>query len=211
LLAEQWVVAHLVRSWKQRLPEIVAEYHQQHHLRHGMPRATLQTQLSDKLAPKGFEILLKWAVDNQLIVINRDLIASPGWQPKPSEGEMTILEKIEKFFRKAGFEVKNNKDVLIQLGYDGLDSETYLSYLALEGSLVRLNQDSSLHADNYRKAEKMLIDILDQQGEFSLAEFRDKLGSGRKLVQALLEYFDGLKFTRRVGEKRVAWQLPQAG
>jgi selenocysteine-specific elongation factor len=211
LLAEQWVVAHLVRSWKQRLPVIVAEYHQQHHLRHGMPRATLQTQLSEKLAPKGFEILLKWATDNQLIVINRDLIASPGWQPKPLESEITILENIEKFFRKAGFDVKNNKDVLIQLGYDGLDSETYLSYLALEGSLVRLNQESSLHADNYRKAEKMLIDILDKQGEFSLAEFRDKLGSGRKLVQALLEYFDGLKFTRRVGEKRVAWQLPQAG
>ena len=54
LLAEQWVVAHRVRSWKQRIAEIVAEYHQRHHLRHGMPRATLQAQLSEKLAPKGF-------------------------------------------------------------------------------------------------------------------------------------------------------------
>lgn len=78
LLAEQWVVSHLVRSWKQRLPEIVAEYHQHHHLRHGIPRATLQARLSEKLAPKGFEILLQWATDNKLIAQNRDLVAVPG-------------------------------------------------------------------------------------------------------------------------------------
>ncbi len=75
--------------------------------------------------------------------------------------------------------------------------------------MVRLNQESTLHDHSYRRAEKLLVDILDQQGEFSLAEFRDKLGSGRKLTQALLECFDALKYTRRVGEKRVAWQLPK--
>lgn len=211
LLAEQWVVAHRVRSWKERLPEIVEEYHRDQHLRHGMPRATLQAQLSDKLAPKGFEILLQWAIEEGLVVLNRDLISRPGWQPQPTEKEVPVLERIEAFFRKGGFDVKNNKEVFIQLGLTDIDSETYLSYLALEGSLVRLNQESTIDMGSYGKAEKELIDILAKQGEFSLAEFRDKISSGRRLTQALLEYFDGLKYTRRVGEKRVAWQLPQAG
>lgn len=210
-LADQWVVADRVRSWKQQLPEIVKQYQQQHHLRHGIPRATLQTRLSEKLAPKSFEALLQWALDEHLIVQNRDLISTPAWHPQPTVEENRHLEAIEKYFRMAGFEVKNNKDVLLQLGLADLDSETYLSYLALESKLIRLNQESSLHMEYYRQAEQLLVDLLAKQAEFSLAEFRDKLGSGRKLTQALLELFDSLKYTRRTGEKRVAWQLPQTG
>ncbi len=209
LLAEQWVLADRVRSWKQQLPQVVAEYQQQHHLRHGIPRATLQSRLSEKLAPKGFEVLLQWALDENLIVQQRDLIATPDWHPQPTADELQILNNLEQYFRSSGFQVKNNKDVLLQLGLEGLDSETYFSYLVLEGSLVRLNQESSLHMESYQKAEKLLVDIFQRQETMTLAEFRDQLGSGRKQVQALLELFDSYKYTRRVDDKRVAWKLPK--
>ncbi|SEA55477.1 selenocysteine-specific translation elongation factor SelB [Desulfuromusa kysingii] len=209
LLAEQWVLADRVRSWKQQFPRIVAEYQQQHHLRHGIPRATLQAQLSKKLAPKGFEVLLQWALAEKLIVLNRDLVATPDWQPQPTSAELKILKQLDDCFRAAGFQVKNNKEVLLSLGFDGLDSEAYFSYLVLEGSLVRLNQESSLHMDSYRQAEQLLVTTFQQQETVTLAEFRDKLGSGRKLTQAILELFDSQKYTRRTGENRVAWQLPR--
>ena len=118
------------------------------------------------------------------------------------------MKNLEQYFRSSGFQVKNNKDVLIQLGLEGLDSETYFSYLVLEGSLVRLNQESSLHMESYRQAEKILVDIFQQQETMTLAEFRDKIDSGRKQTQAILELFDSNKYTRRVDDKRVAWQLP---
>jgi selenocysteine-specific elongation factor len=208
LLAEQWVVADRVRSWKQQLPQIVGEYHHHHHLRHGIPRATLQARLSEKLAPKGFEVLLQWAFAENLLVQKGDLLAAPDWQPQPTADEAQILKKLDDYFRSSGFQVKNNQDVLIQLGLEGIDSETYLSYLVLEGLLVRLNQENSLHMESYRRAEKKLVEIFSQQETLTLAEFRDALGSGRKQVQALLELFDSYKYTRRVEDKRVAWQLP---
>ncbi|MCK5914441.1 MAG: selenocysteine-specific translation elongation factor, partial [Desulfuromusa sp.] len=119
LFAEQWVTADRVRSWKQQLPQIVAEYQQQHHLSHGIPRATLQSRLAEKLAPKAFDVLLQWAIDENLIVQNRDLLATPDWQPQPTTEEIQILKKLEEYFRSSGFQVKNNKDVLIQLGLEG--------------------------------------------------------------------------------------------
>ncbi len=209
LLAEQWVIADRVRSWKQQFVQIVTDYQQQHHLHHGIPRATLQSRLSEKLAPKGFEVLLQWAFGENLVVQNRDLIATPDWEPQPTDREKEILTRIDHHFLSNGFQVKNNKDVFVQLGLDGLDSEAFLSYLVFEGALVRLNQESSLHMQSYLKAEKLLIEIFQQQETLSLAEFRDKLGSGRKLIQALLELFDSQKYTRRTGENRVAWQLPE--
>ena len=209
LLAEQWVSSERLRSWKQQIPEVVGHYHTQHPLRHGMPRATLQAQISDKLAPKGFEVLLQWAFDEEIIVPRRDLLAVPNWQPQLEQQQEQIIARIETHFRTLGFEVKNNQDVLLQLSLAHIDAETYFSYLYLEGLLVRLNQENSLHAEHYRKAEQLLMDHFKQQPTLTLAQFRDQLGSGRKLTQALLELFDSLKYTRRVDDHRIAWQLPE--
>jgi selenocysteine-specific elongation factor len=209
LLAEQWVNSERLRSWKQQLPDIVSHYHSQHPLRHGMPRATLQAQISEKLAPKGFEVLLQWAFDAKLLTQCRDLIATPGWQPQLLPNQQQMVARIETHFRGAGFDVKNNQEVLLQLGFEEIDADEYFSYLYLEGMLVRLNQESSLHMEHYRQAEKMLISHFTQQPTLTLAQFRDQLGSGRKLTQALLELFDSLKYTRRVDDHRVAWQLPE--
>ncbi|MFO7578464.1 MAG: selenocysteine-specific translation elongation factor [Pelovirga sp.] len=209
LLGEQWVSSERLRSWKQQLPEIVAQYQQQHHLRHGMPRATLQSRISDKLAPKAFEVLLQWAFDEQLLVQRRDLLATPPWRPQPDAAETRILAQLEEHFRQAGLQVKNNQEVLLQLQLEHIDADVYYSYLVLEGVLVRLNQESSLHSADYRRAEGLLVDHFRHQPTLTLAEFRDQLGSGRKLTQALLEVFDSLKYTRRVDDHRVAWQLPE--
>lgn len=209
LLAEQWVTTDLVRSWLQQIPEQVAVYQQRHHLRHGMPRATLQTRLSDRLAPKSFDVLLQRVIAQDAVEQRGELVATPVWRPQPTAVEQQALERIARHFQTAGLAVKNNTEVLAQLGLAGIDSDAYLSYLVMEGELVRLNQESSLHRDSFRRAEQLLIAILAQQEAFSLAEFRDRLGSGRKLTQALLELFDTCKYTRRVGEKRVAWQLPE--
>ncbi len=208
LLAEQWVSSERLRSWKQQLPDIVSHYHSQHPLRHGMPRATLQAQISAKLAPKGFEVLLQWAFDEGLLEPRRELIATPGWQPQLQPAQEQIIARIEAHFRSAGFDVKNNQEVLLQLGFEDIDADAYFSYLYLEGMLVRLNQESSLHMEYYRQAETLLVNHFKQQSTLTLAQFRDQLGSGRKLTQALLELFDSLKMTRRVDDHRVAWQLP---
>lgn len=208
VLAEQWVVSERVRSWQQQLPDIVIEYQQQNHLRHGIPRATLQSRLSAKLAPKAFDILLQRTVDAGELVQVEDLVATPGWQPQPTAAEKLSLGQIEAHFQRAGFEVKNVNDILRSLSLETLDPDLYLSYLVREEKLVRLNQESYLHIESYRQAEKLLLDMFRQQPEMTLAQFRDQLGSGRKLTQALLEYFDSCKYTRRTGEHRVAWNLP---
>lgn len=208
-LADQWVVTERVRSWQQQLPQLVADYLGRNRLRHGIPRATLQAKVAEKLAPKGFEVLLQRVVEAGELAVNGDLVITPGWQPQPTEEDLQILARIEQHFSKHGFQVKNQNDVIGQLDLEDVDTELYFSYLLLEKTLVRLNPVSYLHNDSYQKALQLLKEIFQQQPSFTLAQFRDKLDSNRKLIQALLEYFDGCKYTRRTGEERVAWILPE--
>ncbi|MEZ4506381.1 MAG: SelB C-terminal domain-containing protein [Thermomicrobiales bacterium] len=46
--------------------------------------------------------------------------------------------------------------------------------------------------------------MLTNQESISLAEYRDALGTTRRFAQALLEYFDRQRVTRRIGDRRVA-------
>ncbi len=209
LLADQWLVSERLRSWIQQIPQRVGDYLDQNHLRHGMPRATLHSAICSQLAPKGFELLLQRLQDRGELLLRDDLVTTADWQPQPSEAEQKILQHLEKHFREQGFQVKNCNEVLTQLGLEAIDAELYFSYLIQEGVLKRLNQVSYLHAENYRQAELQLVELFQQQETLTLAEYRDRLGSSRKLIQALLELFDSYKYTRRVGEQRVAWQLPE--
>ncbi len=209
VLADQWLLTDKLRSWQLQLPQIVVDYLQKNHLQHGMPRATLQSRISDKLAPKGFEVLLQRLVTAGELQQHGDLVMIPGWRPQPTAEEQIILDKIEKLARNKGFQLKNSNEIVTQLELGQVDCEPYFTYLVLEKSLVRLNQESYLHAESFRQAEELLVQIFQQQKSFTLAQFRDQLGSNRKMTQALLEYFDSCKYTRRAAEERVAWNLPE--
>ena len=45
--------------------------------------------------------------------------------------------------------------------------------------------------------------LLDADGTITVARFRDRFGSSRKYALAVLEHFDRLHLTRRVGDERV--------
>lgn len=211
LLGEQWVPAGLVRSWKQQIPTIVEDYLEHNHLLHGIPRATLQSRLSDKLVAKSFDVLLQDEFGSGALVQHGDLLATPEWKPQPKERELAELRRILDLLSGEGVQAKNNREIFLQLDIPAEHIESYLTFLALEGQIVRLNQESSLARSVYLDAEKQLATLLDKQEAFTLAEFRDTIGSSRKLTQALLEYFDARKYTRRTGDQRVAWQLPKTG
>jgi selenocysteine-specific elongation factor len=77
------------------------------------------------------------------------------------------------------------------------------------GRLVKLSEESYFYIDAYRQAIRALKEHFQQQQTLTAAQFRDRINSARRQTIALLEHFDALKYTRRVGDERIAWQLPE--
>ena len=100
--------------------------------------------------------------------------------------------------------------MLDRLGIPPAKAEGALAYLFSQGGLVRLNEEIYFDAATYRRALAQLRQHFAEHESVTLAGFRDLLGSSRKQVQALLEYWDGLKYTLRRGDARVAWKLPKS-
>jgi len=48
-----------------------------------------------------------------------------------------------------------------------------------------------------------VVDEIRMHGNISVARLRDSLGTSRKYALTVLEYFDSIKLTRRIGDARV--------
>jgi selenocysteine-specific elongation factor len=84
----------------------------------------------------------------------------------------------------------------------GLDTEL-LAALEDQGGLVRLADNVVFGAAHLERVRVETLALIDAQGTLTLAQFRDYFGSSRKYAQAVLEYFDQQRVTRRVGDARV--------
>jgi hypothetical protein len=76
-------------------------------------------------------------------------------------------------------------------------------YLEASGRLVRLGDGYAIGAVAYESARDLLLTECREAGEITLARFRDRVGTGRRDAQLLLERFDADGLTRRVGDARV--------
>ncbi len=207
-LVDQWAPSDAIASWRHRLRDEVARFHEQNPLQPGIPHATLKGALPEKVSPKAFQKLLAMILADGQLVQKGEWLRLPDWAPRPSERQAADIGKIEEAYRQDGPLAKNRTEMIERLGIAPEQAEIYFAFLFAEGKLVKLTEESFLHAETYQRALDLLKQHFAQHETLTLAQFRDLLGSARKQVQALLEHYDALKYTRRVGDERVAWKLP---
>jgi selenocysteine-specific elongation factor len=78
-----------------------------------------------------------------------------------------------------------------------------LDALRAHGRAVRLGRGMHIHADALADVRARVEARIERDGEVTLADVRDELGTSRRYAQALLEALDAARVTLRVGDARV--------
>ena len=211
LLADQWATAEALRSWRRLLVEGTERFHAASPLLPGIPHATLKAALPATLSGKAFEQLLAAALAEGELAQEGEWVHLPDFTPTPAPQQAREIARIEEAYREAGPLAKNKQEMLDQPPPQrGAGRAVLRLPLRRQDRLVKLNEESFLHAEVYRTGPGPAAGPFRRQNEtLTLAEFRDQFGSARKQVQALLEHFDGLKYTLRKGDVRVAWKTAE--
>ena len=71
-----------------------------------------------------------------------------------------------------------------------------------QGLVVRVSKNRFFLPAFLRNLERIAVEM-GKAGNISAAAFRDRAGIGRNLTIEVLEYFDRIKFTRRVGDAHI--------
>ena len=82
--------------------------------------------------------------------------------------------------------------------------QTVIFNLHNQGQAVKTTAGVIFSAPVYNDMVAKILSHIKENGKITLAEVRDKFQTSRKYAQALIEYMDEKKLTKRVGDDRVA-------
>ena len=77
-----------------------------------------------------------------------------------------------------------------------------LMLLLDEGLLVKVKEDLYFHVDAVNDLKKRLVDFLETQNELTTPQFKEIANVSRKYLIPLIEYFDSINVTIRIGDIR---------
>jgi len=77
-----------------------------------------------------------------------------------------------------------------------------LQVLSDEGLITSIAQDLRVASAALERTRQIVVEMVREGREVTVASLRDRLGTSRKYALALLEYLDGIRVTRRIGDRR---------
>jgi selenocysteine-specific elongation factor len=200
-----------LEEWERRALQEIEEYHRRHHLLPGVSRAQLKGALPRVLGLREYDLFLERLKEKDLVELKGERVSRKGFLPRPTPEEQAQLDKLLELYSRGRFQPPTAKEALERVGIRGPGGEDYYSYLLSVKELVKINDELYFHQEAYGAAVELLRRHFASAETITLAQFRDLTGSSRKIVQPLLEHFDQLKLTRRVGDHRIPVRLLKAG
>jgi len=125
----------------------------------------------------------------------------PGHRVELSPADAALWKKIEP--RLEGLRPPSLAELAAAAGIDAKKLESALSRAARQGLVVRVSKTRFFRPAPLQDLGQMAQDVARTGATLTAAAFRDRTGIGRNLAIEVLEYFDRIRFTRRVGDARV--------
>jgi len=182
------------RAGWQRLAEnaaaVLRDYHKRFPARPGMPAAELASRL--RIGSFAGDIIARLASEG-ILVEQGTTVRLPEHRVKLSPEQQ---KKVEIF-------LKALQDRPYAPPGDLIPDGDLLNLLVEERRVVRVADGVVFSAAAYDEMVARVTGHIRAKGKITLAEVRDMFQTSRKYAQALLEYLDEKKVTRRVGDERV--------
>jgi selenocysteine-specific elongation factor len=182
-------------GWQRLRDRAVAsftDYHKKYPARPGMPRAELGTRLKlGDFTPLAVENFVKQGV----LVEEGSHLRLPSHSVRLTPAQQS---RIDAFLKSLAASPYSPPSELIP-------EPDLLNMLIAQGRVVKVSDNVAFAAPVYRDMVAKITGRIKDRGKITLGEVRDMFGTSRKYAQALLEYLDGERVTRRVGDDRVLY------
>ncbi len=220
------VIVHrdIITSLKEQILNILKTFHKENPLKTGIEETHLKTLVAAGLTPAAktvkagigephkksitgddihpllFTAALSVLKNEKAIKVTDTKVSLIDFKIEVSTKDKGVADKIEEAFLKSGFTPPSMDEVFTKFG---VSCKAAISLLVEQKKLMAVEKDLYFHTTALNTLKEMIRDHITKHGPMSVAQFRDLTKTTRKFAVPLLEYFDALHFTRRVGDVRV--------
>ena len=178
--------------------QLLDSYHEQNSLKKGISREEFKSRMKISLRTKDYDMLIEELTKMKPIVEDKAILKKADFEITYSPEQEKIKTDILDRLKKEGLEPSLVKDYI-----DTPTKQTVMDGLMEQDLIVRVSDELFYDKKTIEKLTEEVKEILKSQNEISMNDIRDRYNLSRKFSIALLEYYDRIKITRRVGDKRL--------
>ena len=198
-----YISSYTLEAMNSRIVETLDKYQRRYPMRTGYPREDMRSRFFNKINAKDFNLVIKHLKESGTISSRNNRLMLPGWIIKPGDKEKESIEKIKGILEEQMFTPPGIDELRNMSGLSEDDFNELLAYMIEAGLLVKVNQEIVFSSQAIEEGKKRLTAYFEKEKELSLATARDILKTTRKYALPLVEYYDRIRFTHRVGDIRV--------
>lgn len=189
-------------DFKKNIIDRLQIFHSKNPLKEGMPTQELKSKFQYINDTKFFNILFTRLSKENLIIVDKNIIKLSDHVVALQVDQHEIKNKIKKIYQSSGLTPPFFRTICQDLDIDKKTSTDVLHMLIDEKSIIKTKDDLYFDAGDISTLEQKLVKFLQTNESITTPEFKDMTQVSRKFVIPLIEYFDSIKVTIRVGDIR---------
>lgn len=182
--------------------QILEAYHKAHPLKAGMSKEAFKSNLPNTLGIRAFNVLLEDLTKSNKVVQERDILHLSGHRIALEADQKDIRHKIERAYLESGLQPPYFKELVASMGENPGRIADVLGHMLQEGILVKIKEGLYFHKDVIETLKAKLVSFLAANTQITTPQLKEVTGVTRKYMIPLIEYFDAIKVTIRVGDVR---------
>jgi selenocysteine-specific elongation factor len=183
-------------------------YHRQFPLKPGLQKEELKSKLPAHYDAKLFSAVFQSMLKAGVVVQEEDMVHLAGHKVSLGVDQQSLRDQILKSYTEGGLTPPYFKQVVAQMEASADQARQVMDLMVDEGLIIKVKEDLYYHRQHMDQLRRKLIDHLTAHGEITTPQFKDMTGASRKYVIPLIEYFDGIQLTIRIGDIRKLRKLP---
>ena len=189
------------RALRESVVAVLAAEHERVPERLGPDRERLRRIAAPNLTRPAFAALLDELFAQGQIVRTGPWVHLPEHriQLAPADDQLW-RNAIEPLLGAQPFNPPRVRDVARQLDLEEQQTRRLLKQLAAMGEVFQVAHDHFFTGDAVAELSAIALELVEREGEARAASLRDRIGGGRKVAIHILEFFDRLGYSHRVGD-----------
>jgi len=206
--AEKSVVALSRDSWdglRRELHGVLAGFHKERPNQPGMDTERLRRTVARKLSPAAFQNLLRTLARDGDVSLEGARVRLAEHSVSLPPADESVWKEIDPLIAgESRFAPPRVRDIANRISASEANVRRVMKLAVQMGRITEVSKDEFLTHGAMAEIIDAIGDLSKTQakGEFSAADFRDRLGVGRNVAIRILEYFDRQGLTARHGDVR---------
>ena len=202
-VSKRYVDQTIAEEVVEGIVSFLKSYHRANPLKNGLSKEEVRSGFKQFVDPKVFNYCLNDLLRKNTVVQEESIIRMADHEVALKADEQQLQRELAEWYRDKGLTAPTIKETFTRFSAypAGLVKEV-LGLLLKEGELVKISETLYFSAGSLNKLQAEMVAFIKEEGEIDAPRFKTLSGLTRKFSIPILEYFDRIKLTIRVGDCR---------